>query len=159
MLAEAMAEANIPCCIVGHSGDSKYDTSVELEHYTTFKNTPADRASIPMISARCQNRDGPAIRWATSVLAKRHEKKKLMIVISDGQPVADYYYGDEAIYDTKSAIRDAKRKFDIVGVVLEAGYSTEILHTMYGDDFVEVTRASELKDSIMKLILKKVKEW
>ena len=64
MLAEAMAECHIPCCIVGHSGDSSYDCSVELEHYTTFKNTREDRSSIPFISARCQNRDGPAIRWA-----------------------------------------------------------------------------------------------
>lgn len=159
MLAEAMAEAGIPCCVVGHSGDSKYGCSVELEHYTTFKNALLDRESIPMISARCQNRDGPAIRWASSILRKRNEKKKLLIVISDGAPCANSYGGQSAIYDTKSAIRDAKRCHDVIGVVLEAGYATETLRTMYGEDFVECNSASNLKDCIAKIIKQKCKEW
>ena len=159
MLAEAMYEANIPCCVVGHSGDSKYDYSVELEHYTTFKNAPADRASIPMISARVQNRDGPAIRWASSILKKRPERNKLMIVISDGQPCADSYYGEDAIFDTKAAIRDAKRLHDIVGIILEAGSATDILKTMYGNDYIECNSAANLKNCIAKIITSKCKNW
>lgn len=159
MLAEAMAEAGIPCSVVGHSGDNKYNYSVELEHYTTFKNAPADRTSLAMIEARCQNRDGPAIRWASSILKKRPERNKLMIVISDGQPAADSYYGEEAIFDTKSAIRDAKRLHNIVGVILEAGSSTDILKTMYGNDYVECTSSKNLKESISKIITSQCKNW
>lgn len=159
MLAEALAEANVPCCVVGHSGDYKYSYSVELEHYTTFKNTPADRTSMAMITARQQNRDGPAIRWATSILKKRHEKNKLMIVISDGQPCADSYSGEDAIFDTKSAIREAKRNHDIVGIVLEAGSATQILTTMYGNDYIVCDSAKNLKDCIAKIITSKCKDW
>lgn len=159
MLAEAMAEAGIPCSVVGHSGDDKYNYSVELEHYTTFKNASADRASLAMIEARCQNRDGPAIRWASSILKKRPERNKLMIVISDGQPAADRYYGEEAIFDTKAAIRDAKRLHNIVGVILEAGSSTDILKTMYGNDYVECTSSKNLKESIAKIITSQCKNW
>lgn len=159
MLAEAMAEANIPCCIVGHSGDDKYDCSVEFEHYTTFKNAKVDRQSLPMIDARLQNRDGPAIRWCSSILKKRPERKKLLVVISDGAPCADDYGGNEAIFDTKAAIREAKRLFDVVGVVLEAGYSTDILRTMYGEDFVECEKASDLSNCIKKVIERKCKTW
>ena len=159
MLAEAMAEAGIPCCIVGHSGDDRYAYSVELEHYTTFKNTKSDRRTLPYIRARCQNRDGPAIRWAASQLKKRPERKKLLIVISDGSPCADDYYGEEAIYDTKSAIREAKRLFDVAGIILEAGTATDTLHTMYGDDFVECSNASDLKNKIMKVIRQECKDW
>lgn len=159
MLAEAMAEAGIPCSVVGHSGDDRYNYSVELEHYTTFKNASADRASLAMIEARCQNRDGPAIRWASSILKKRPERNKLMIVISDGQPAADRYYGEEAIFDTKAAIRDAKRLHNIVGVILEAGSSTDILKTMYGNDYVECTSSKNLKESIAKIITSQYKNW
>lgn len=159
MLAEAMAEAGIPCSVVGHSGDDRYNYSVELEHYTTFKNASADRASLAMIEARCQNRDGPAIRWASSILKKRPERNKLMIVISDGQPAADRYYGEEAIFDTKAAIRDAKRLHNIVGVILEAGSSTDILKTMYGNDYVECTSSKNLKESIAKIITSQCKNW
>lgn len=159
MLAEAMAEAGIPCSVVGHSGDDKYNYSVELEHYTTFKNAPADRTSLAMIEARCQNRDGPAIRWASSILKKRPERNKLMIVISDGQPAADSYYGEEAIFDTKAAIRDAKRLHNIVGVILEAGSSTDILKTMYGNDYVECASSKNLKESISKIITSQCKNW
>lgn len=159
MLAEAMAEAGIPCSVVGHSGDDRYNYSVELEHYTTFKNASADRASLAMIEARCQNRDGPAIRWASSILKKRPERNKLMIVISDGQPAANRYYGEEAIFDTKAAIRDAKRLHNIVGVILEAGSSTDILKTMYGNDYVECTSSKNLKESIAKIITSQCKNW
>lgn len=159
MLAEAMAEADIPCCVVGHSGDDRYNYSVELEHYTTFKNASADRTSLAMIEARCQNRDGPAIRWASSILKKRPERNKLMIVISDGQPAADRYYGEEAIFDTKAAIRDAKRLHNIVGVILEAGSSTDILKTMYGNDYIECTSSKNLKESIAKIITSQCKNW
>lgn len=159
MLAEAMAEAGIPCSVVGHSGDDRYNYSVELEHYTTFKNASADRTSLAMIEARCQNRDGPAIRWASSILKKRPERNKLMIVISDGQPAADKYYGEEAIFDTKAAIRDAKRLHNIVGVILEAGSSTDILKTMYGNDYIECTSSKNLKESIAKIITSQCKNW
>lgn len=159
MLAEAMAEAGIPCSVVGHSGDDRYNYSVELEHYTTFKNASADRTSLAMIEARCQNRDGPAIRWASSILKKRPERNKLMIVISDGQPAANRYYGEEAIFDTKAAIRDAKRLHNIVGVILEAGSSTDILKTMYGNDYVECTSSKNLKESIAKIITSQCKNW
>ena len=159
MLAEAMAEAGIPCSVVGHSGDDRYNYSVELEHYTTFKNASADRASLAMIEARCQNRDGPAIRWASSILKKRPERNKLMIVISDGQPAADRYYGEEAIFDTKAAIREAKRLHNIVGVILEAGSSTDILKTMYGNDYIECTSSKNLKESIAKIITSQCKNW
>ena len=159
MLAEAMAEVGIPCSVVGHSGDYRYSYSVELEHYTTFKNASADRTSLAMIEARCQNRDGPAIRWASSILKKRPERNKLMIVISDGQPAADRYYGEEAIFDTKAAIRDAKRLHNIVGVILEAGSSTDILKTMYGNDYIECTSSKNLKESIAKIITSQCKNW
>lgn len=159
MLAEAMAEVGIPCSVVGHSGDDRYSYSVELEHYTTFKNASADRTSLAMIEARCQNRDGPAIRWASSILKKRPERNKLMIVISDGQPAADRYYGEEAIFDTKAAIRDAKRLHNIVGVILEAGSSTDILKTMYGNDYIECTSSKNLKESIAKIITSQCKNW
>ena len=159
MLAEAMAEVGIPCSVVGHSGDYRYSYSVELEHYTTFKNASADRTSLAMIEARCQNRDGPAIRWASSILKKRPERNKLMIVISDGQPAADRYYGEEAIFNTKAAIRDAKRLHNIVGVILEAGSSTDILKTMYGNDYIECTSSKNLKESIAKIIISQCKNW
>lgn len=159
MLAEAMAEVGIPCSVVGHSGDYRYSYSVELEHYTTFKNASADRTSLAMIEARCQNRDGPAIRWASSILKKRPERNKLMIVISDGQPAADRYYGEEAIFNTKAAIRDAKRLHNIVGVILEAGSSTDILKTMYGNDYIECTSSKNLKESISKIITSQCKNW
>ena len=159
MLAEAMAEVGIPCSVVGHSGDDRYNYSVELEHYTTFKNASADRTSLAMIEARCQNRDGPAIRWASSILKKRPERNKLMIVISDGQPAADRYYGEEAIFDTKAAIRDAKRLHNIVGVILEAGSSTDILKTMYGNDYIECTSSKNLKESIATIITSQCKNW
>ena len=58
-----------------------------------------------------------------------------------------------------SAIREAKRLFDVAGIILEAGTATDTLHTMYGDDFVECSNASDLKNKIMKVIRQECKDW
>jgi hypothetical protein len=64
-----------------------------------------------------ENRDGYSIRIATKALEERREERKIMFVISDGQPSHSYkqsnatHYSDStALEDTKKAIIEAERK-------------------------------------------------
>jgi cobaltochelatase CobT len=64
------------------------------------------------------NADGENILWEYNRIASRPEAKKLMIVLSDGQP-ADSKYGD--IYGfTKTVIEGIERsKVGIIGIGIE----------------------------------------
>jgi nitric oxide reductase activation protein len=63
------------------------------------------------IGAYRNNRDGLAIAYAGDYL-HQHSKsdKKLLIVLSDGQPYAANYGGHQAIHDVKKQVQDLKEK-------------------------------------------------
>ena len=69
-----------------------------------------------------ENRDGFSIRLAAEELKKQKEEKKIMFVISDGQPSHQngnyrFYEGNRALDDTKKAIIEAERKgITLVGI-------------------------------------------
>jgi len=69
-----------------------------------------------------ENRDGFSIRIAAEELEKQREEKKIMFVISDGQPSHSrgrysWYGENKALEDTKKAIIEAERKgITLVGI-------------------------------------------
>jgi len=54
------------------------------------------------------NRDGDFIRYITGVLAGSAARRKYFILISDGQPAAENYYGKDALEDTLIAMRECR---------------------------------------------------
>ena len=63
-----------------------------------------DQYRLMDMSARSGNRDGAALRYAAERLLTRPEAIRLLIVISDGQPAADNYYGTEAEADLRGIV-------------------------------------------------------
>ena len=65
------------------------------------------------------NMDGYSIRVATAEINKRPERKKVLIILSDGLPSGEGgYYGEEAETDVKKAIREArKNKIDVFNIM------------------------------------------
>lgn len=71
----------IPIEIYGHS--TGY--GVELYSYASFDSVnDTDCYRLMDMSARGGNRDGAALRFTAERLVKRPEKRKLLIIISDG---------------------------------------------------------------------------
>lgn len=69
------------------------------------------------------NMDGFSIRVALKELEKRAERKKVLIVLSDGQPSgAGAYYGGRAERDVKEAIREGRKQ------------GVDIFNIMFADD-------------------------
>ncbi len=66
------------------------------------------RARLAGLKPLTQNRDGAAIRHATSLLADRPSRQRLLIIITDGRP-DDYAYGPEVVgRDLALALGSAK---------------------------------------------------
>lgn len=82
--------------------------------------------AITQISAGNGNKDGYSIRVASMELVKRCEKRRILVVLSDGLPSA--YRGEaEAIEDVRSAVHEAKRQGIIVIPVI---YAADTRHSL-----------------------------
>lgn len=68
-------------------------------------------------------RIGPAIRHAAAELAGQPQRKKLLLVLTDGKPNdIDHYEGRFAVEDTRKAVLEARRLgIAVFGVTVDAG--------------------------------------
>ena len=143
----------IPAAIYGHT---ELD-DVELYAYAEFDSIDnKDQYRLMDMSARGGNRDGAALRYVAERLMTRPEAIKLLIVISDGQPAADNYYGTEAEAD----LRGIKKEYSAKGIQLFAaaiGSDKPNIHRIYGDGFLDITDLQKLPVNLGRLIIQKVR--
>ena len=143
----------IPVAIYGHT--EYYD--VELYAYAEFDSIDnKDQYRLMDMSARSGNRDGAALRYVAERLMTRPEAIRLLIVISDGQPAADNYYGTEAEAD----LRGIKKEYTARGIEMFAaaiGSDKPNIQRIYGDGFLDITNLDRLPVNLGRLIIQKVK--
>ena len=116
-LAEVMNNLHVPTYIIGFTADCGADAV--HNHYTTWRNSRAERLSLLDITARSNNFDGYSIRYGGELLKRVNAEHKLMIVVSDGSPACyAYRSGTSGIADTKDAIRNTRNFADVLGVLV-----------------------------------------
>ena len=144
---------DIPIAIYGHS---EFD-DVELYAYAEFDSIDnKDQYRLMDMSARCGNRDGAALRYAAERLMTRPEAIKLLIIISDGQPAGENYYGTEAEAD----LRGIKKEYAAKGIQLFAaaiGNDKPNIQRIYGDGFLDITNLEKLPVNLGRLIIQQIK--
>lgn len=98
------------------------------------------------------NPDGDAIMWSYDRLRQRKEKRKLLIVASDGQPACSKS-GDIDWY-TKEVVRkiEDSKSIQIVGI----GIMDKNVQRIYKENYV-INDAAELDQALLALIDKKVR--
>lgn len=103
--AYGLTEGGCEVEVVGHSGDLVMAGDVHLYRLKDF-NEPVSiipqRADVDDSELTRENRDGVAIREVAKHF--RGSRKKLLIVFSDGCPMANAYYGPSANDHTKSEV-------------------------------------------------------
>ena len=154
MILYEFADAiNIPINISGHDEDSR----VNIYDYVPFdvvnKNA---KYSLTDIQARYNNRDGLAINVVADRLARRPEAVKLMIVISDGVPYANNYYGVPAVRDMQSVLKAYRAKgMTILGAAI--GDDKEVIEEIYGKkDFLDIGDLRSLPKALTEIVRKYV---
>ncbi|MCL1855096.1 MAG: nitric oxide reductase activation protein NorD [Clostridia bacterium] len=143
----------IPVMVYGHSEWN----DVELYAYAEFDSMDGkDKYRLMDISARGGNRDGAALRFVAERLMKRDEQIRLLILVSDGQPAADNYYGTEAEAD----LRGIKREYQNKGITMFAaaiGDDKPNIERIYGDGFLDVTDITKLPANLTNLVSRYIK--
>lgn len=149
VLYDFCTSLGIPITIYGHSTDG---TGVALYSYAEFDSVDtSDAYRLMDMSARSGNRDGAALRFVAEHLDKRPEHKKLLIIISDGQPADTGYIGTEAEAD----LRGIKKEYEKKGIVLFAaaiGDDRESIKRIYKQGFLDITNLDELPKNMALLV-------
>ena len=139
LLAYAMSELNDPFAISAFCSDGKEDV-----HYYRLKNfnSPYDstvRAYLAGLQGKLSTRMGAAMRHATKDLMAQRTHRRLLLVISDGEPsdidVEDKQY---LVEDARTVVRSISRLgIDTFCVGLDAG-GDNYLHKIFGRKNVAV---------------------
>jgi nitric oxide reductase activation protein len=110
--AEALAAIGDAFAIWGFSGYGR--DHVAFYSAKEFDDAFDDRARerIGRMTFKMENRDGAAIRHATTKLLAYPARQRLLFLLSDGKPLdcgCDHYYDRYAQDDTKVALREARK--------------------------------------------------
>jgi cobalamin biosynthesis protein CobT len=164
--AEALKDLQIPFEITGFTSvpDSRvsaYAASVkdksrfnrtserlELDIFKSFESHSL--LGLDKIEAKCQNPDGECVAWAAKRLALRKEKRKILMVLSDGQPAT----GDGAHAKLCTDLRKkveliSKSGIEVVGIGIETSAVKD-----YYPDYLVLNSVSELPVAGMKKLSK-----
>ncbi|OUO26286.1 hypothetical protein B5E53_17535 [Eubacterium sp. An11] len=149
VLYDFCVSLGIPVTIYGHSTDSR---GVALYSYAEFDSVDEkDRYRLMDMIDRNGNRDGAALRFVAEHLAQRPEKRKLLILISDGQPADDGYYGTEAEADLRGIKQEYARQ-NIILFAAAIGEDKDAIQRIYQEGFLDITRLDDLPKNLTILI-------
>jgi nitric oxide reductase activation protein len=120
--AYGLVHAHCDVAVYGHTAETLGNTEVSIFRFKGFKEP------ITVLSPRLggiyatsdimnQNRDGYAVSYVSKKLADKR-KRRLLIVISDGQPLASYgYSGTAAIAHSKSVVDGVRKQgIDVLSI-------------------------------------------
>ncbi len=152
LLCEALEAIGDQYAVYGYSGQGRHE--VDFWVLKDFDEPARGRvaARIGAAAPQRQNRDGAAIRHATSKLLARSARIRLLMLISDGKPLDDAYADEYSLEDTKLALREARMRgiepFCIT-VDRDAG---DYLKRMYGEvRFLILDQAAALPERLPRV--------
>jgi len=139
LFVEAVSQQpNVKVKVLGHSGDNEDNNRGGAFYRIWEPGDSLDRLSIlSNAMLYCENYDGWAIAWAGQMLRNEMADQKLLIVLSDGQPVASSYGGLAA----RNHVRRVTDRLDRAGVT--------VVQVAVGGDLREEDQAHMFKHYIM----------
>ena len=156
-IKEALSDnSQLDLWVFGHSADSIKEGQTEMIEY----HSPSlDNKSMAMgnMQARLENRDGNAILASALKVDNESENnsKKVMIVLSDGEPSADRYRGEEAIKHTRDSVKYIENQGWQV-IQLGFGECTDEEMSKMFTNYARVDDTSNLGNRLSKIIRKVV---
>ena len=150
VLYDFCQNSGIPVAVYGHTEAAR---TVKIFSYAEYGSVDGnDRYRLMDISARNSNRDGAALIFAAEQLLKRPEEKKLLILISDGQPAACGYMGEAACEDLRS-IKKYYRKRNVELIAAAVGDDKDVIEEIYGDGFLDISDLARLPERLVNVVM------
>jgi hypothetical protein len=156
LLAHAMAELGDPFAIDAFCSDTRADV-----HYYAIKSFDEPygappKARLDGLAARFSTRMGAALRHAGRLLAARHSYRRLLLMISDGEPsdidVADRRY---LVEDARRAVQSLSHAgIDVFCVGLDAAGDRYLTRIFGRRNVVQIDRLERLPEMLPMLYLR-----
>lgn len=160
LLVENFAtQLQIPCSCIGHSTVSCCFQKEDVEIYKVFdfNHSKQEVKKISGLSAKRNNRDGFAFRYALNKIEKRPEPFKVIIIISDGLPAAQMYSGKVGKTDIQNFLKEAK-KAGISVLSFNIGSDQKSLEDIYGD-IVDCSNLDNAPKNIAEALCKESRKY
>ena len=109
LAGEALATLGDPFAMLSFSGAGRHGVQVCTIKDYAERDLARARRRIAALAPRDNTRLGAAVRHATAVLNAQPAQRRVLLVLSDGQPNdIDWYQGAYAIEDSRRALLDAR---------------------------------------------------
>ena len=134
--AEAIAALGDPMAIYGFSGFGRDQVAFYVAKEFDEPYGPKVRHRIGSIGWKMENRDGAAIRHATTKLKRAPAAVKLLLLLSDGKPLdcgCTQYSDAYAHEDTRAALMEARTAGVHPFCITVDPHARTYLRRMYGD--------------------------
>ena len=171
IISEALTKLNIKTRVLGFNNFFNY---LIIRKYRDYNDSKNKNLEIFSYRASGSNRDGLAIKLVANEILKNSQKRKILIVLSDGKPndeinlgivggrdlKAKDYTGDIAIYDTYNSVLNSRLNgIDVLGVFSGNEEDLDTEKKIYSSDFAYITninRFHEIVGIFLKQITKKL---
>lgn len=155
MLNEAVVKIGAPVELLGFSENHDGPINVIMKSFGEIRVSEGELKQRYAIAANWmgQNSDGESIAWAYGRLKQRQEKRKVLIVLSDGSPASwNGDYGAEVVY-TREVVKHIEENtpVEIYGV----GIMDENVKHFY-KEYKVINSGEELEDMLLGLVKTKI---
>ncbi|MBL1435302.1 MAG: VWA domain-containing protein [Rhodobacteraceae bacterium] len=155
LLATSVEALGDPLAIGGFSSNTR--NAVSYSHFKGFKEPwgEAPKARLAGMKARNSTRMGAALRHAGAYLADRKEEKRLLLVLTDGEPhdidVADPKYLQD---DTRIAVGElASKGVTTYCISLDPNADDYVADIFGRNNFTVIDRVESLPEKLPKLFM------
>ncbi len=155
LLADAMDKIGDPFAIHGFDSNGRHD--VEYYRFKDF-DTPYDdkvKAHLAGMSGQLSTRMGAAIRHAGSFLMQRPSSKKILFVLTDGEPADNDVQDPQYLrFDTKKAVEDlARNGINTFCLTLDPHADQYVSRIFGAKNFLILDHVSRLPEKLPELYL------
>lgn len=158
LMAECLDTLNINYEVAGFT--TTYPGRGEYAYIPIFKrfgnrNVPSNMyAGFGEISSQLHNNpDGPAVMFAKTRLLEQRNKRKLLIVLSDGQPATSTLNDDEALLQAIASTREAGVELYAIGIKSDAPTQ---YYGLADSVVVKDTSNAQLESTILDVLSRKL---
>ena len=155
MLAWAVESLGDPFAIAGFSSNTRHE--VRYTHFKGFTESWGDipKSRLAAMQAGYSTRMGTALRHAGKYLEPRREEKKLLLVLSDGEPsdidVQDIHYLKN---DTHMAVNELERQgITTYCITLDAQADSYVSDIFGASHYTVIDRLERLPEKLPQLFM------
>jgi nitric oxide reductase NorD protein len=155
LAGEALATLGDPYAMLSFSGTGRHGVQVCTIKDFAERDLTHARRRIAALVPRDNTRLGAAVRHATAVLNAQPAQRRVLLVLSDGQPNdVDWYQGVYAVEDARRAILDAR----VSGVhtfclTVEQEEQSYLPHLFGATGYRVLSRPAQLPEALLGVVV------